>query len=53
MGYLDDIIIYSRSEKEHLEHLGEIFIRLKAAGLKRQARKMLLLQKTHTIYQTS
>ena len=34
MGYLDDIIIYSRSEKEHLEHLEEIFIRLRAAGLK-------------------
>ena len=34
MGYLDDIIIYSRSEKEHLEHLEQIFIRLKAAGLK-------------------
>ena len=34
MGYLDDIIIYSRSEKEHLEHLEEIFIRVKAAGLK-------------------
>ena len=29
MGYLDNIIIYSRSEKEHLEHLEEIFIRLK------------------------
>ena len=37
MGYLDDIIIYSRSEKEHLEHLEEIFIRLKAAGLKLKA----------------
>ena len=34
MGYLEDIIIYSRSEKEHLENLEEIFIRLKAAGLK-------------------
>ena len=34
MGYLDNIIIYSRSEKEHLEHLEEIFSRLKAAGLK-------------------
>ena len=33
MGYLDDIIIYRRSEKEHLKHLEEIFIRLKAAGL--------------------
>ena len=34
MDYLDDIIIYTRSEKEHLGHLEEIFIRLKAAGLK-------------------
>ena len=37
MGYLDDIIIYSQSEQEHLEHLEEIFIRLKAAGLKLNA----------------
>ena len=34
MGYLDDIIIYSRMEKEHLEHLEQIFNRLRAAGLK-------------------
>ena len=34
MGYLDDIIIYSRMEKEHLEHLEEIFGRLRAAGHK-------------------
>ena len=39
MGYLDDIIIYSRSEQEHLEHLEEIFIRLKAAGLKLKLEK--------------
>ena len=39
MGYLDDIIIYSRSKKEHLEHLEEIFIRLKAAGLKLKLEK--------------
>ena len=43
MGYLDDIIIYSRSEKEHLEHLEEIFIRPKAAGLK------LKLEIVHTV----
>ena len=36
MGYLDDIIIYSRSKKEHLE---EIFMRLKAAGLKLKLEK--------------
>ena len=39
MGYLDDIIIYIRSEKEHLEHLEKIFMRLKAAGLKLKLEK--------------
>ena len=39
MGYLDDIIIYSRNEKEHLEHLEEIFKRLKTAGLKLKLEK--------------
>ena len=45
MGYLDDIIIYSRSEREHLEHLEEIFIRLKAAGLKLKLEKCCFLKK--------
>ena len=39
MGYLEDTIIYSKSEKEHLEHLEEIFVRLKAAGLKLKLEK--------------
>ena len=42
MGYLDDIIIYSRSEKEHLE---EIFTRLKAAGLKLKLEKCCFFKK--------
>ena len=45
MGYLDDIIIYSRSEKEHLEHLEEIFTRLKAAGLKLKLVKCCFFKK--------
>ena len=45
MGYLDDIIIYSRSEKEHLEHLEEIFTRLKAAGLKLKLEKCCFFRK--------
>ena len=49
MGYLDDIIIYSRSEKEHLEHLEEIFTRLKAAGLKLKLEKCCFF-KTHIQY---
>ena len=52
MGYLDDIIIYSRSEKEHLEHLEEIFTRLKRAGLKTQTREVLFFQEAHTIFST-
>ena len=39
IDYLDDIIIYSRSEKQHLEHLEEIFSRLRAAGLKLKLEK--------------
>ena len=45
MDYLDDIIIYSRSEKEHLEHLEEIFIGLKAAGLKLKLEKCCFFKK--------
>ena len=32
--YLDDIIIFSNSEEEHLLHLEEVFHRLREAGLK-------------------
>ena len=49
MGYLDDIIIYSRSEKEHLEHLEELFSRLRAAGLKLKLEKCCFFKK-HTQY---
>ena len=45
MGYLDDIIIYSRSEKEHLEHREEIFTRLKTAGLKLKLEKCCFFKK--------
>ena len=33
MGYLDDIIIFSKTE-EHLQHLEEMFTRLRNFGLK-------------------
>ena len=49
MGYLDNIIIYSRNEKDHLEHLEEIFSQLKAAGLKLKLEKCCFFQKTHPI----
>ena len=45
MGYLDDIIIYSRNDKEHLEYLEEIFKRLKVAGLKLKLEKCCFFKK--------
>ena len=47
--YLDDIIICRSLEKEHLEHLEEIFIRLKAAGLKLKLEKCCFF-KNHIQY---
>ena len=34
MVYLDDITIYSPILEQHLEHISEVFFRLKQAGLK-------------------
>ena len=34
MVYLDDIIIYSRSEEEHVKHLELVIARLREAGLR-------------------
>ena len=34
MGYLDDIIIFSKNKEDHLHHLKEIFSRLQHFGLK-------------------
>ena len=39
MGYLDDIIIFSSNELEHLKHLEEIFTRLERFGLKMKREK--------------
>ena len=39
MGYLDDIIIFSNSELEHLQHIEEIFKRLERFGLKMKREK--------------
>ena len=39
MGYLDDFIIFSSNEKEHLQHIEEIFMRLELFGLKMKREK--------------
>ena len=49
MGYLDDIIIFSKSEEEHLQHLEEIFTRLHKFGLKMKC-KMCSFFKKHIQY---
>ena len=45
MGYLDDIIIFSKSKEEHLQHLEEIFLRLRKAGLKLKLQKCSFFKK--------
>ena len=45
MGYLDDIIIFSKTEEEHLEHLEIIFNRLREAGLKLKLQKYSFFKK--------
>ena len=45
MGYLDDIIIFSKSEEEHLKHLEKIFRRLQEFGLKMKKEKCVFFKK--------
>ena len=45
MGYLDDIIVFSKTEEEHLQHLEEIFTRLCKFGLKMKREKCSFFKK--------
>ena len=45
MGYLDDIIIFSKTEEKHLQHLEEIFEHLRKAGLKLKLQKCSFFKK--------
>jgi len=42
--YVDDIIVFSQSAGEHLEHLREVFAALRGAGVSLRAKKCHLLQ---------
>ena len=42
--YLDDILVYSKSEQEHIQHLREVFGRLRSQGLYAKKSKTKLLQ---------
>ena len=45
MGYLDDIIIFSNNELEHLQHIEEIFNRPEHFGLKMKKEKCDIFKK--------
>ena len=45
MAYLDDIIIFSQNEQEHLKHIEIIFKKLKKAGLKLKESKCEFFKK--------
>ena len=45
MAYLDDIIIFSKNEADHIKHIEIIFQKLKAAGLKLKESKCDFLER--------
>ena len=50
MAYLDDIIIFSKNEAEHLKHIGIIFQKLKEAGLKLKESKCDFFKRKFTTW---
>ena len=46
MVYLDDIVVFSSSVSQHVQHLQEVFVRLREAGLTLKPRKCNLLQRS-------
>ena len=50
MGYLDNIIIFSKTEEDHLRHIEIIFQKLRKADLKLQLQKCNIQYLGHLIY---
>ena len=44
MAYLDDVLIFSKDEKEHLQHIQIIFDRIRQHGLKMKLKKCAFFQ---------
>lgn len=51
-AYLDDIVIYSETWEEHLQHLTEVLARIKSAGLTIRPAKCAIAKKetTYLVY---
>ena len=45
IAYLDDIIVYSKSPEEHLQHLKIVFSKLREADLRLKESKCLFFQR--------
>ena len=45
MAYLDDVIIFSKTFEEHLEHMETVFSRLRDAGMKLKMSKCDFLKR--------
>ena len=43
-AYIDDILVCSQTFSEHIEHLGQVFARLRKASFRLKARKCLFLR---------
>ena len=52
MAYLDDIIIFSKNEEEHLEHLRIIFQSAKSSRAQAQKIQMWFHEKAHPVPQS-
>ena len=47
--YLDDLIIFSNTLSEHLQHVKQVFNRIRESGLKLKSKKMYILSKESKI----
>ena len=53
MGYLDDIINFSKTEEEHLQHIADTFEKIAQSRTKAKTVEMFIFSKGITILRTS
>ena len=49
IAYLDNIIVYSKSPEEHLQHLKIVFSKLREADLRLKESKIMLVLSTRSV----